>query len=149
MFDHADTAQSYSDAFDKTARLLQIPWIPDMGPGPSLERYALPDPSSDLYSKIPPFSLPTRKQLAFSFAGLKSNVERATQKLQSNLKLPMKESLKRAMARRFQEAAVGSVVEKVGMALDVVEGMEELKGNTLGALVVSGGVASNSYLRDR
>jgi N6-L-threonylcarbamoyladenine synthase len=132
------------------ARLLQIPWIPGLGPGPSLERYALPDRSSDLYNDIPKFSLPTRGQLAFSFAGLKSNVERTTKKYHSNLKMPMKEGLKRAMARRFQEAAVGHVEEKVGMALDLLkDDDEELEGKRLRSLVVSGGVASNAYLRER
>ncbi len=138
---------SVGDAFDKTARLLQIPWLPDLGPGPSLEQYALPDAASQsVYESIPPFSLPTRKQLAFSFAGLKTNVERVTRKYHSNLKTPMKDNLKRAMARRFQEAAIGHLEEKVNLALDLLQ-QEDV--GELSSLVVSGGVASNSFLRSR
>jgi N6-L-threonylcarbamoyladenine synthase len=58
---------SIGDAFDKTAKLLQIP-------GPSLEAYAQPDPTNRVYDKIPPLRLPVPKELAFSYAGLKTKV---------------------------------------------------------------------------
>jgi N6-L-threonylcarbamoyladenine synthase len=65
---------SIGDAFDKTAKLLQIPWLDDQGPGPSLEAYAQPDPTNRVYDKIPPLRLPVPKELAFSYAGLKTKV---------------------------------------------------------------------------
>lgn len=135
---------SIGDAFDKTAKLLQLPWIPDMGPGPTLEQYARPHaPSQSLYDSIRPLPRATPRRLEFSFAGLKSATEKEARKHFSNLKLKIPELLQHAMARRFQEAAVGHVCEKVQLALEQLRG----EGVDVTSLVVSGGVASNAYLR--
>ena len=103
----------FRDAFDKTAKTLQIPWLPGLGPGPSLEAYALPHPTdenitsaTDRYlAEIPKFKVAVPRQMAFSFAGLKTQVLKATTKFFPNLQLKkgMPEGLKRAVARRFQE----------------------------------------------
>lgn len=139
-----------SDAYDKTAKLLQIPWIPDRGPGPAVEVYARPDPLSEpLYQQLRPLPTPTRGQLSFSFAGLKSATEKEAKRLQGDSKLPIKEGVQRAVARRFQNAAVGHICEKIGLALDKLEAEGTLGEGKISALVVSGGVASNAYLRTR
>jgi N6-L-threonylcarbamoyladenine synthase len=141
---------SIGDAFDKTAKLLQIPWLEGKGPGPSLEAYAQPDPSNQVYESIPRFRPPIPKEYAFSYAGLKSSVERQTAKLFPNLKKPIPREIARAMARRFQEAAVQQIIDKTGMVLDQLEG-RGLNGRPapikIRSIAASGGVASNSYLR--
>ncbi len=62
------------------------------------------------------------------------------------------EAISKALARNFQTAVVGHVVDKVGMALDYLEndseGSELLQGKKLDSLVISGGVASNMFLRE-
>lgn len=59
----------------------------------------------------------------------------------------MEEERKRELARGFMGAAVAQVEEKVGLAIKWWEGRGE--GQKLGGLVVSGGVASNQFLRRR
>lgn len=62
----------------------------------------------------------------------------------------MNDERKRELARSFFSSAIGQVEEKVGLAL---KGWEESEGSgekeKLGGLVVSGGVASNLWLRMR
>ena len=143
---------SIGDAFDKTAKLLQIPWLEGQGPGPSLEAYAEPDPGNDIYDKIPPLRLPIPKELAFSYAGLKTKVHKETAKLFPNLQKPIPRNIARAMSRRFQEAAVQHAIDKVNIALDRLEvkgGDNRSDPITVRTVVASGGVASNSYLRSQ
>ncbi|GHJ86572.1 hypothetical protein NliqN6_2974 [Naganishia liquefaciens] len=153
---------SIGDAFDKTAKTLQIPWLPGLGPGPSLEAYALPHPTdenitsaTDRYlAEIPKFKVAVPRQMAFSFAGLKTQVLKATTKFFPNLQLKkgMPEGLKRAVARRFQEAAITQLEQKVRMGLDYLEngeGKALVQGQPIRAVIASGGVASNQYLRQR
>lgn len=107
------TESAHRDAFDKTAKTLRIPWLPGLGPGPSLEAYALPHPTDDTIrratdrylAEIPKFKPAVPRQMAFSFAGLKTQVLKATTKFWPNLQLRegMPEGLKRAVARKFQE----------------------------------------------
>lgn len=56
---------------------------------------------------------------------------------------PEDEDRGHAIAAAFQSVAVGQLEEKVALALRKLEGVE------LSSLVVSGGVASNLYLRER
>jgi tRNA A37 threonylcarbamoyltransferase TsaD len=154
------------DAFDKTAKLLQIEWLPGIGPGASLEISARPHPTNTdlntrvdtLLSEIKPFKPSAAKQRAFSFAGLKTQVMKETQKRHPNLqlkgKLGISEVVKRAVGRRFQEAAVKQVEEKVKIVLDYLEKDPEGKkllpsGQRVTTLIASGGVASNLFLRSR
>ncbi|KAI5449380.1 Mitochondrial tRNAs modification protein, variant 2, partial [Naganishia albida] len=102
---------SIGDAFDQTAKLLNITWLPGLGPGPSLEHYASssPDPqlnnaTETLLVQMPRFKPAVRGQFAFSFAGMKTQVMKETAKHWPNLKMKgMPEHMKRAVARRFQE----------------------------------------------
>ncbi|KAJ9102659.1 hypothetical protein QFC19_004768 [Naganishia cerealis] len=158
---------SIGDAFDKTAKLLQIPWLPGLGPGPSLESYAAPHATNPqvqarveaLLEEMKPFKPSAKGQRAFSFAGLKTQVLKETQKRHPNLQLKGKlgppEPLKRAVATRFQQAAVKQVEDKVRIVLDYLE--KDPEGKKLlpdgeprvRAVVASGGVASNQYLRSQ
>lgn len=136
---------SIGDAFDKTANLLQISWLDGLGAGPALEQYAKSGSENEYHDKIPRFKIPLPKQLGFSFAGLKSKVKQETAKIWPNLKTKIPEELKRAMAARFQEAAVGQLVDKVGLVLDQFEKTDQ----SVKTLVASGGVASNMFLRQQ
>ncbi|KAI5449379.1 Mitochondrial tRNAs modification protein, partial [Naganishia albida] len=97
--------------FHRTAKLLNITWLPGLGPGPSLEHYASssPDPqlnnaTETLLVQMPRFKPAVRGQFAFSFAGMKTQVMKETAKHWPNLKMKgMPEHMKRAVARRFQE----------------------------------------------
>lgn len=122
----------------------------------------------------PKFPLPLRGKLEFSFAGLRSSLSRqlrneveqaeinahfALQASGTNDPreedkfspidegtsggLDISEEAKGRLARGFWRAAVGQLEEKVGLALD------KLEGEGVECLVVSGGVAANSYLRER
>lgn len=110
----AGADEGYRDAFDKTAKLLDIPWLPGLGPGPSLEHYAAPSPSPEINNatetllvQMPRFKPAVRGQFAFSFAGMKTQVMKETAKHWPNLKMKgMPEHVKRAVARRFQEVSL-------------------------------------------
>lgn len=129
----ADFNPMTSDAFDKVARWLNIPAGTSAG-GAALESYIK---SRDTNQEV---DLPstTRGKLVFSFSGLKAAVKREVGKMQ-----PEDEDRKHAIAATFQSVAVGQLEEKVTLALRKLEGVE------LTSLVVSGGVASNLYLRER
>ncbi|MCG5538088.1 tRNA (adenosine(37)-N6)-threonylcarbamoyltransferase complex transferase subunit TsaD [Halorhodospira sp. 9622] len=115
------------EAFDKTARLLQLPYPG----GPSIARLAaegtpgavrLPRPMTD------------RPGLDFSFSGLKTAVLHAVEAAGDD-------SQGRAdIAHGFQEAVVDTLVIKCRRALEQTGA---------GRLVVSGGVGANARLRER
>jgi N6-L-threonylcarbamoyladenine synthase len=92
---------------------------------------------------IPALPLPMPSKLAFSYAALHSNVERyifacgGIQKLDS--------PTKRALAQAFQTAAVAQLEDKLLLALEWCS----RKDIVIRHLVVSGGVASNLFLRKR
>ena len=84
---------------------------------------------------------PMRGRLAFSYTGLHSTVERFLDARRGTLDARTRLGL----ARSFQRAAVAQLEEKVGLAL----GACAREGVRVGSLVVSGGVASNAFLRER
>jgi len=115
------------EAFDKAAKLLGLPYPG----GPELARLAaagrpgvvrLPRPMLD------------RPGLEFSFSGLKTAV------LQAVRDQELTDQRKADIARAAQEAIVETLVAKSLRALDRTG---------LDALVVSGGVSANRYLRER
>ncbi|KAJ1304333.1 hypothetical protein OPQ81_005491 [Rhizoctonia solani] len=164
--------ESIGNAFDRVARLLDIPWSNDHSAGASLERFAKDASSSDIH-----FSIPSRGKLVFSYSGLISAVRSHILKrsdpnmvvelpdLPPNpaLKHPptperelMRERIRltvagmslderRNIAASFQKAAIGQLEEKLKLGL---KKCLQLDVNP-GSIVVSGGVASNSYLRAR
>lgn len=90
---------------------------------------------------IPLISRPFIGQLQFSFSGLHSSVKQFIDRQADVIDIPMK----RALARAFQTAAVGQLEEKLLLALKWCE----MNGIIVQEIVVSGGVASNKFLRER
>lgn len=134
------------EAFDKVARILnlgypggpQISKIAEIG----ASKYNFPEP------------LKNDPRLNFSFSGLKTAVlykalsishgkalkEILKKPPKPDLKIPLPVSEKRALAKAFQETAIRSLVNKTIKALD------KKKYKTV---ILGGGVAANSLLRDR
>jgi N6-L-threonylcarbamoyladenine synthase len=114
-----------------------------------LEEYAAapPLPPYDM-SPITPLAKPLtrnreKSNIAFSFAGLVTATERAARAETDTPTGDMQASLavQQEIARAFQTAAVGHVVDKIRQC--IAANKLNVKG-----LVVSGGVGSNLYLRD-
>jgi N6-L-threonylcarbamoyladenine synthase len=119
------------EAFDKVAKLLNLGY-PGGGVIEALAREGT--------SSIPfPRAIPSRDSLDFSFSGLKTAVvnyvKRSADPSNKNQILPVKD-----IAASFQTAVVEMLIKKVILA------QREFK---IGRLVLSGGVVSNGYLRDR
>ncbi|QRV93877.1 glycoprotease/Kae1 family metallohydrolase [Ceratobasidium sp. AG-Ba] len=163
---------SIGNAFDRVATLLNVPWSRERSAGASLEAFALGAPELSA-----PFPIPMSGKLAFSYSGLISSVRayiltRSDPEMTIDppqtfadpfLKHPptperaaMQERIRRtveimslqerkSIAAAFQRAAVGQLEAKLRLGLK-----ECLRKNVHpGSIVVSGGVASNSYLRAR
>ena len=112
------------EAYDKVARVMGLPYPG----GPQIDRLAK--------EGVHEYKLPrvkTQKELDFSFSGLKSAV------LQIVHKIPLESIHKANLAYDFQEAALGEILEKTKRALDI---------HPVKHLVVGGGVAANSRLRE-
>lgn len=77
-----------------------------------------------------------------------SSTEKVLKTQQSNIKLKIPESIQREMSRLFQTSAIGHMVQKVGMAIELLRDEEGIKESDWGGLIVSGGVASNQYLKE-
>ncbi|KAG6878547.1 hypothetical protein C0993_004446 [Termitomyces sp. T159_Od127] len=134
--------ESIGRSFDKVSRHLGIPWAA-LGPGAALEHFcAQPFDGADL-PPLPAFPRPCRGQLAFSYASLHSYVERYLDAKGGldNTDLPTR----LALARGFQTAAVAQLEEKLLLAFRWCLS----QGIRVQDVVVSGGVASNAYLRER
>ncbi|GAA5910968.1 putative N(6)-L-threonylcarbamoyladenine synthase [Sporobolomyces salmoneus] len=141
--------ESIGQSFDKAARDLEIPWELGKGsPGAALESFAftpLPDsptPSST-HQEVTnyDFPIPFRNQLSFSYAGLRSAL---TRMITTNPVETMSLLQKQSIAKGFMVAAFKQVEEKLAMGLRKIEQEEGIQ---VEGLVVSGGVASNTYLR--
>jgi N6-L-threonylcarbamoyladenine synthase len=135
------------EAIDKTARLLNLDWLKGRrgGPGAALEKAALGGDPDRYLSRLPRPMLERNKSvIAFSFSGLKTAVARLieTEKI-VDLNKPQDVS---DMAAAFQIACIRHIEQKITLALEkeVVENKKPLT-----ALVVSGGVASNTLFRSR
>ncbi|GJN88721.1 hypothetical protein Rhopal_001687-T1 [Rhodotorula paludigena] len=142
------TDESIGASIDKVARDLDIPWALGSGsPGAALEAFAFPHgASSPTAAGLPPdphFTLPYPRDLAFSYAGLRSALTRV---LRDEPTSEMRPERKEQVARAFMRAAFAQIEGKVERAIKVLKekGEDEVKG-----LVVSGGVASNLVLRER
>lgn len=141
---------SIGEAFDKTARELDIPWLPGRagGPGASLEAYAKGSKSPTRYlSQLPiPMSLrATKREMKFSFAGLKSAVTRAVEKEKKAGQGIMDDDKRMDLAAGFQHCAITHLCRKVEQGLrDCRE-----KGIQISSLVISGGVGRNATLRQK
>ena len=132
---------SIGRAFDKVARTLGLSWG-TRGPGAALEEFCcMNSEEAERLPDIQPFSVPMPGKLAFSFASLQSSVDRNISIMQEPLSTPHK----MALARTFQTAAANQLCAKLTLGLQKLE----LKGVKVRDVVVSGGVASNAFLRER
>jgi N6-L-threonylcarbamoyladenine synthase len=120
------------EAFDKIAKTLGLPYPG----GPALERLAAGgDPA-----RFPlPRMLLGRKDLAFSFSGLKTAAARIAEGLTS-------EAEKRDLAAAVQAAIADQLAERSGRAMDVYA---REHGGRDRRFVVAGGVAANGGVRAR
>ncbi|MDB5194342.1 MAG: hypothetical protein JWN50_356 [Parcubacteria group bacterium] len=130
------------EAFDKVARILGLPYPG----GPEIARLAsvsrkriavnrdFPDAVRERATGIR-FPLPMlhSKDLDFSYSGLKTAVLYKTKELGT-----MSEETREDIARAFEDAAIGILVEKTRMALEA---------NEAKSLIVGGGVSANTYLQ--
>lgn len=144
--------ESIGRAFDKVSRMLALPWSAH-GPGAALEQFCRDGPAggtgapggeeigSGEPAEAPHIPLPMRGRLAFSYTGLHSSVERFLHARGGVVDA----RTKHAIATTFQKNAVGQLEEKLALGLQLCR----RKGIQIRHVVVSGGVASNSYLRER
>ncbi|CAO3610234.1 unnamed protein product [Cunninghamella blakesleeana] len=133
------------EAIDKTARSLNLAWIQGRrgGPGAALEQAALKGDPERYIDQLPmPMLQKNKSTLAFSFSGLKTSVNRLIDQDQV-LNHPQ---LVYDMAAAFQLICIRHIEQKLKLALE-----KEILMNhkPLSALVVSGGVASNTFFRSR
>jgi N6-L-threonylcarbamoyladenine synthase len=133
---------SIGRAFDKTAKLLRLPWADKLGPGAALEAFAA-TASEDDAKNLLPTRIPAPGRLHLSYAGTFSLVGRAIDAYGGIDMMSLEQRAR--LAKDFQTAAVAQLEEKVILALRACE----LKGENVQHVIVSGGVASNSYLRER
>ncbi|WVQ73580.1 hypothetical protein IAR50_003159 [Cryptococcus sp. DSM 104548] len=149
---YMDTIDSkIGDVFEKSARLLNLPPSPSLSPGATLERYASlpPLPPFDT-SPLQPLPLPLTRGTAkhvvgWSFAGLLAALARRVEQ-HSEGEGEWGEPHLRAYSRLLQQAATSHLTTKLSQTLSSLP--QDLK-ERLSGMAVSGGVASNKYLRAR
>lgn len=148
--DVADRFVCNRTSLDKGSRDLGIPIeLGNGSAGAALEAFAFgasgatPDVSRQ---DIELFPIPFRKELAFSFSGSRSALTRA---IAREPVAQMDLERKRKLASAFMMATFKQVEEKVALGIELFDREERRRGGNaqLGGLVVSGGVASNMYLR--
>jgi tRNA threonylcarbamoyl adenosine modification protein TsaD len=135
------------ECFDKAGRLMGIHSYDGRAVGAIIEEYAQQgDPHAFDFS-IPLYGSP---QIAFSFSGLKTAVRRAVLEVHATQdhhsgddgeEMGLSDQTVCDMAASFQRTAAAHLAHKVRQALRTPQGQG------LKQLVVSGGVASNSYIR--
>lgn len=135
---------SIGNAYDRVSRLLGIEWG-SLGPGAALEKFCADhplvpsdcEPMSMLEIKS---SIPNRGQLMFSYAGMCSAFQRCVEDREG-----LTGQRKVEIAWAFQRHAVEQLEEKLCVGLRWCE----KHAYDIKSIVVSGGVASNLYLRER
>lgn len=138
----ADTVDSsIGAAYDHASRVLSLP-PHSKGAGAALEAFcAQSTPDSELGNIVEPFITPMRNKMAFSFSGVLSQLAIPLQRLGHE----PDELTKLAFARAFEEAAARHLIDRLLMALSTCR----QDGIIVRHLVVSGGVASNMFIRKR
>ncbi len=136
------TDDSLGEAYDKTARLLQLPV--GGGGGPAVEALARKGNATAIQLTIP---LQRRKDCDFSYSGLKTNVRRAAEQLVADQGLQSVDELdendRANLAASFQNTAIIHLEQRLERAMKLVEG-EGIK-----SLALVGGVAANMEIRSR
>jgi tRNA A37 threonylcarbamoyltransferase TsaD len=132
------------EAFDKTARLLGLPI--GGGGGPAVEKLAK---EGDPKAVILPVPMQKRKDCDFSYAGLKTSVRTAAEKLRKEHGLESIDELshqdKANIAASFQDVAIRHIEQRLERCMSMLE--KEPDG--IRSLAVVGGVAANTELRNR
>ncbi|KAF8028383.1 hypothetical protein BT93_E1104 [Corymbia citriodora subsp. variegata] len=134
------------EAYDKTAKWLGL----DMrrSGGPAIEQLALEGDAESVKFSTP---MKQHKDCNFSYAGLKTQVRLAIESRKINAQIPLSSATTQDRSERadiaasFQRVAVLHLEERCERAIDWAMEMEP----SLKYLVVSGGVASNKYVRSR
>jgi len=134
--------ESIGWAFDRVARSLGIPPTAK-GYGAALEAYCTRDAEDTEIPDIPTLSISLPNQMAFSYTGLFSRINMVVQK--SGGTEALNDATRLALARAFQITAVAQLEQKLAIALRECR----KQGIPIRHLVVSGGVASNAFLRQR
>ncbi|UOH81753.1 hypothetical protein LQV05_004433 [Cryptococcus neoformans] len=151
----APAAPKFPDVFEKSARLLSLPTSlppsPPQAPGAILEHYAAlpplppydthPLPASQLIP-IPLTTLRAKHTLAWSFAGMLASLQRAVHARKPTWDEPDR----RAFSSLFQTALTTHLLTKLSQRIALLP--PETR-HQLGGMVVSGGVASNAYIRSQ
>jgi N6-L-threonylcarbamoyladenine synthase len=132
--------ESIGNVFDKVSKMLKISWG-ELGPGAALEQFCLTGDDQRLPEIVPQLPRGQPGKQGFSYSGLHSSVERYISARNGELDGPTK----LALARAFQTAAVSQLEEKLLLGLRWCR----QNGITIKDIVVSGGVASNKFLRER
>ncbi len=115
------------EAYDKVARVLHLPYPG----GPAIDKLAK---LGQAHYQLP--RVKTEKPLDFSFSGLKSAVLQLVQR-EAKFNRPIQQE---NLAYAFQEAVLGELLGKTKLAIET---------HTVKHLVLAGGVAANSRLRER
>lgn len=126
---------SAGEAFDKVAKMLEVGYPG----GPNLERAAL---HGNPKRFILPYPMKGRVGCDFSFSGLKTAVRHQIEELQKNG--PLSEQDKADMSASFQRTVVSVISDRLKNGI----AMFKEKYPQGKHLVVSGGVAANTSLRD-
>ena len=129
------------EGFDKTAKLMGLPYPG----GPEVERIALE--CSDVESALERFPLPRpmkgRKELNFSFSGLKTAVRNHVEQLEGEVLAREDIAM---LAYAFQQACADVIRDRMKRAISVF--LDECGGRCeTPTLVVAGGVAANKVIR--
>lgn len=132
--------ESVGRTHDKVARMLNMPWGA-RGPAAALEEFCRQGGDGPSVPEIRPFSVPMPGQLAFSFSGLHSAVGRHIFRSEA----PLTAAHRRALGRAFQDGVARQLCDKLVQC----HSMLREEGIDVRHVVVSGGVASNLYLRAR
>ncbi|KAL6569382.1 glutamated carboxypeptidase [Orobanche minor] len=134
------------EAYDKTAKWLGL----DMrkSGGPAVEELAREGDENSIGFKVP---MKQHKDCNFSYAGLKTQVRLAIESKNINADIPIASAsnedrqARANIAASFQRVAVLHLEDKCERAIEWGSSIEP----SIKYLVVSGGVASNQYVRDR
>ncbi len=133
---------SLGECYDKTARLLGLPI--GGGGGPALEALAKEGNATAIPLTIP---LQKRQDCDFSYAGLKTNIRRAAEKLAVErgveTVLELSQEDKADLAASFQNVAIKHLEQRLTRAMKMMEKED------INTLAVVGGVAANQELRRR
>ena len=166
--EHLDQSTEFKDisignAYDKVAKLLGIqPHKGGLGHGAAMEQYCNRNPMRedtwrDILEKVDSceatgartrhltLKVPSPGQLKFSYAGLYSEIKQFIER-QLEKTTSLSEEVRMAVAHAFQHTAVEQLEAKLGLALEKCDDSGQ---RTVKDVIISGGVASNMFLRGR